>query len=191
MLRSTLAPAVAAVALLIVASSASAQVIYEPVRYQYGDAMKYYYGGDNAMAHAYADRVACRNGYPSSMCDRYTSLYLTVGQIGERCLVLSDCMPLRNAAVFGYTANDARNEAYCNVPRYFRKRDLLEAAVPAGDGTLVVSAQARPREAGMARDMRPAGPTELKPRAILILPKKGLKKENDTKPVMNLVASAK
>ena len=74
---------------------------------------------------------------------------------------------------------------------------LQSATVRPGAQLLFLSGQlANPlnpiaREAGMARDMRPAGPTELKPRAILILPKKGLKKENDTKPVMNLVASAK
>lgn len=190
MLRSTLAPAVAAVLLVVAASSASAQVIYEPVRYQHGETMKYYYGGSNPAMHDYADRVACRNGYPSSGCGTYTSLYMTVGQIGEHRLVLSDCMPLRNAAVFGYTANDARNEAYCSVPRYFRKSELLEAAVPAGDGTLVVSAHATPRPATAARDTREAKPAELKPRAILILPKKGLKREHDTKAVMNKVASA-
>ena len=190
MFRSTLAPAFAAVVLSIVASSASAQVFYEPVQYQYGDAMKYYYGGNNPHMFAYAERVACRNGYPSSMLNSYTSLYYTVGQIGERKLVLSDCMPYRNAAVFGYDANDARNEAYANVPRYFRKGDLLNAAVVAADGSLVVSAQAQPREMGMAHDMRVTKPGELKPRAILILPKKGLKKDADTKPV-NLVASAK
>lgn len=190
MLRSKFAPAAAVVLLSVVASSASAQVIYEPVQYQYGEAMKYYYGGSNPGMHAYADRVACRNGYPSSMLNSYSSLYNTVGQIGERRLVLSDCMPYRNAAVFGYDANDARNEAYANVPRYFRKSDLLAAAIPAGDGTLVVPAQARPSAAAMAHDLRDAKPSDPKPRAILILPKKGLKKEGDTKAV-NLVASAK
>src|SRR5438552_11530537 len=189
MLRFTLAPAVAVV-LSVAASSASAQVIYEPVRYQYGDALKYYYGGNNPGMFVYADGVLCRNGYPSSMCNVYTSLQGTLGQIGEKKLVLTDCMPYRNAAVFGYNANDARNEAYCNVPRYFRKRDLLAAAIPAGAGTLVVPAQAKPVPPSMARDTRTAAPAELKPRAILILPKKGLKKDGDAKPV-NLVASAK
>ena len=190
MLRSTLAPAVAAVLLVVAASSASAQVIYEPVRYQHGDAMKYYYGGSNPWMHDYADRVACRNGYSTGVMSRYSSLYHTVGQIGERNLVLTDCMPLRNAAVFGYTATDAYNEAYGNVPGYFRKSELLEAAVPAGDGTLIVPAHARPRPATAARDTREARPAELKPRAILILPKKGLKREHDTKAVINKVASA-
>ena len=185
MLRSTFAPALAAVVLsAVVSSSASAQVIYEPVRYQYGDALKYYYGGNNGAMHAYADQVLCRNGYPSSMYGNYTSLYNTLGQIGEKKLVLTDCMPLRNAAVFGFDANDARNEAYANVPRYFRKGDLLNAAVTAADCTLVVSAQAMPRAEGGMRDMRSASPVEPKPRAILILPKKGLKKDGDTKAVI-------
>jgi hypothetical protein len=190
MLRSTFAPAIAAVLLCVAASSASAQVIYEPVQYQYGDAMKYYYGGNDPAMHAYADRVLCRNGFPSSMYNNYTSLHNTIGQIGEKKIVMTDCLPLRNAAVFGFDANDARNEAYANVPRYYRKGDLLNAAVPAGDGTLTVSAQAQPRAMGMARDMRSATSVEPKPRAILILPKKGLKKDADTKAVI-LQASAR
>ena len=189
-LRSTFAPAVAAVVLSVVASSASAQVFYEPVRYQYGEAMRYYYGGNDPGQFAYAERVACRNGYPNATLNTYTSLYSTLGQIGENKVVLTDCMPFRNAAVFGYTANDARNEAYANVPRYFRNGDLLNAATVAADGSLTVSAQAKPMAMGMARDMRVTTPGEIKPRAILILPKKGLKKDADTKPV-NLVASAK
>ena len=157
MLRSTFAPAIAAVLLsVVVTSSASAQVIYEPVRYQYGDALKYYYGGSNPGMFAYADMVTCRNGYPSSMCNVYTSLTRTIGQVGEKKLVLSDCLPYRNAAVYGYDANDARNEAYCNVPRYYRKSDLLAAAVPAGDGTLVVPVQAMPVPAAATRDTRRA-----------------------------------
>ena len=191
MLRSTFAPAAAVVVLFVAASSASAQVIYEPVRYQYGDALKYYYGGNNPAMFDYAERVLCRNGYPNSMLRNYTNLYNTVGQVGENKIILTDCLPLHNAAAYGFTVNDARNEAYGNVPLYFRKRDLLDAAIPAADGTLVVPAQARPREMGMARDMRSATPTEPKPRAILILPKKGTSKEGDAKPVINLVASAK
>ena len=190
MLRSTFAPALAAVVLSVAASSASAQVFYEPVRYQYGESMKFYYGGSHPHQFDYAERVACRNGYPSSTLNSYTSLHHTIGQIGENKLVLTDCMPLRNAAVFGYNANDARNEAYANVPRYFRKGDLLNAATVAADGSLVVPAQAKPVAMDMARDMRVSKPGELKPRAILILPKKGLKKDADTKAV-NLVASAK
>ena len=190
MLRSTFAPALAAVLLSVVTSSASAQVFYEPVRYQYGESLKYYYGGNDPAMFGYAERVACRNGYPSSMLNSYTSLHNTLGQIGEKKVVLTDCMPMRNAAVFGYDANDARNEAYANVPRYFRKGDLLNAATVAADGSLVVSAQAKPVSMDLARDMRVTKPGELKPRAILILPKKGMKKDADTKAV-NLVASAK
>jgi hypothetical protein len=188
MLRAVIAPAFAAVLLFVLASTASAQTIYEPVQYQYGNEMKYYYGGNSPSAHAYADRVACRNGYPSHLSyNGYSSLYGTIGQIGERGLVLSDCLPLRNAAVYGYTDNDARNEAYANVPCYYRKRDILAAGVIASDGTLVVSAQARPRES-MVHDTRIAAPSELKPRAILILPKKA-PKQADTKAV-KMVASA-
>ena len=187
--RALVAPAFAAVLLGVLASSASAQVIYEPVQYQYGAEMKYYYGGSDPGAFAYADRVLCRNGFPTAANPHYTSLYNTLGQIGERKLVLSDCMPFRNAAVFGYTANDAHNEANANVPQYYRKRDILAAAVPAADGTLVVSAQAHPLPNAAMRDMRSATGVEPKPRAILILPKKAPAKQGDAKQV-NLVAAA-
>jgi len=90
MLRSTFAPAVAAVLLSVAAVSSSAQVIYTPVQYQYGDVMRYYYGGNSAHQFAFVDRLACRNGYPSSMNDNYTSLRSTIGGISENPVILTD-----------------------------------------------------------------------------------------------------
>ena len=185
--------AVAAVLVCVVASSASAQVIYQPVQVQYGSAMKYYYGGGDPAQHAYADRVACRNGFPSATTGNYySSLSCTLGQIGENRLILSDCLPLRNAAVYGYREHDAVNEANSNAARYYRKSDQLAAAIPAGDGTLVVSAYAPRAEHAMqaADEMKAtkASPGEIKPRAIIILPKRA-PGNGDTKPVKH-VASA-
>ena len=184
--------AFAAALVCVVASSASAQVIYQPVQAQYGTDMKYYYGGGNADQHAYADRVACRNGFPSATTGNfYSSLHGTLGQVGENRLILSDCLPYRNAAVYGYREHDAVNEANAAAMQYYRKGDLL--AVPAGDGTLVSSPYAARADHGPAagEDMQMARPAsgEIKPRAILILPKKAPGKA-DTKPV-KFVASAK
>lgn len=185
--------AVAAVMLFVVSSSASAQVIYMPVQVQHGTDMKYYYGGTDPGMHHYADHVACRNGYPNAHTGpHYSSLRHTLGQIGERRLILSDCLPYRNAAVYGYREHDAVNEANASVPLSFRMRDQLDAALPVGDGTFIVPAHGiRHREAHYVASMerRLAPPADIKPRAILILPKKA-PKQADTKAV-KLVASAR
>lgn len=190
--------AFAAVLVCVLVSSASAQTIYMPVQVQHGTDMKYYYGGSNPDMLDYADRVACRNGYPSARTgSTYSSLYCTVGQVGEHRMILSDCLPYRNAAVYGYREHDAVNEANAAVPRYFRKSDLVAAAIPAGDGSMIVpatpvSGDHRMAMSGDAKVMKPAGSGEIKPRAIIILPKKAPQRdgENDTKAV-KYVASAK
>ena len=78
----------------------------------------------------YIEHVKCRNGYPSDITGHQgNSLRHTLGQIGEQTYVFSDCLPYRNAAVYGYTSVDARNEANASMPRYFTKRDLLRYLV--------------------------------------------------------------
>src|SRR5205085_4903606 len=96
--------------------------------------------------------VKCRDGYPSDVTGHhYTSLYHTLRQTTEPCYVFTDCFR-GNAAVYGYTAVDACNEAMSNLPLYYTKRDLLNAAVPAADGMgLNVPAMGAP--AGMMRMM--------------------------------------
>ena len=185
--------AAAALLLCVVASSARAQVIYEPVEYQHGDGMTYYYGGnDPAMKH-YIEHVKCRNGYPSAITGEHSNgLRHTLGQIGEQVYVFSDCLGYRNAAVYGYTAADARNEANNAVPRYFTKRQLLESAVPQADGTLHVPAMPGPHHA-MSRDMHHGATTQPStqpaPRAIIrITPRKAPKPEGDD--VRKVVAKA-
>ena len=188
--------AFAAVMACVLASSASAQTIYMPVQVQYGTDMKYYYGGSNPDMHDYADRVACRNGYPSARTgSTYSSLYNTVGQVGENRVILSDCLPYRNAAAYGYREHDAVNEANAAMPRYFRKSDQALSAIPAGDGSMMVPATPaggghRHVASADANMMKPAGSGEIKPRAIIILPKKAPQRDNDAKAV-KYVASAK
>ena len=179
--------------LLVVASSARAQVIYAPVQYQYTNGVTYYYGGNDPSMLDYIEHVKCRNGYPSDIAGHhYNSLRHTLGQVGEPVYVFSDCLKYRNAAVYGYTVDDAKNEAMANLPRYFTKRDLLEAAIPAGDGTLVVPAMGKPM--GMMASHAPSRaavtqPAEPKPRAIIIIPKNMPKKSTDDG-VKKVVASA-
>ena len=189
--------AAAVMLLLVVASSARAQVIYEPVQYQFSNGMTYYYGGNDPSMHHYIEHVKCRNGYPSEVTGHHhNSLRHTVGQIGEHTYVFSDCLMYRNAAVYGYTAVDAHNEAMANLPRYFTKRQLLESAVHVGDGTLVVPASGRSHHHMMKKHAH-AGtsgattqPSEPKPRAIIIIPKSSPKQAPEQGEVKKVVASA-
>lgn len=121
------------VCLLGLASSASAQVFYEPVEYQYdAGGTKYYYGGSNPQVHDYArlpynaagtwGRV---NGMAFSSGD--TRSYREVVTEPER--IYTDSTRLSNARLLGATIDDARNEAYANASRYFVKRDVPSMAV--------------------------------------------------------------
>lgn len=108
------------VALMVVASSSDAQVIYEPVQSQYGtENQKLYYGGSSAQV--------LRAG-------RYFGLRPLAN---EPLRVYTDRLPGHNAALYGHTPDDARNDAYNSLPRYFRKRDLLESAVVEGNAAVV------------------------------------------------------
>jgi hypothetical protein len=197
MIRS-IAAAVAAAAAVIAASSASlagAQTIYAPVQYQYGvEQYRYYYGGSDPVVFDRADRTLAIDRLTDIPHDsrRYTDAYVHLNLIGQLDRVYSDVIPSLNARTFGYLQRDAANDAYANVPRYFRKADLVAAAVEQADGSRVVSSQAQPvelpREARSAT--RPA--SEIKPRAIIIIPK-GAKKPQpgDVQPTSDkLVADA-
>jgi hypothetical protein len=134
-------------AMMACATWASGQIIYEPVRYQYGDGPKFYYGGRDPAILAY--------GYA-----QHDSLPLTI---------YTDARQYENAAVYGYSTNDARNEAYANAPRYFRMRDLIAAGNLMPDGTIVVGAQAQPISTQAGPAMTSA--QRVLPRAILIIPR--------------------
>ena len=127
-------------------SNSFAQIIYEPVRYQYGDQNKFYYGGSDPGIIRYgmgirdaAGRYGRVHGYDfvSGNIDTHREVS------GEPEYVYSDCLGYQNARVYGFTATDARNEAYANLPTYFTKRDLMNAAIPTGSGW-VVPAHAQP-----------------------------------------------
>src|SRR5947209_858311 len=112
--------AAAFIGLFLLAASASAQIIYTPVQYQYGHDIgnPYYYGGHDPRVFRMAEA-------PNNT---------TQGQ------VYSDAVPFTNAAIYGYGPDDARNEANASIPRYFRKRDLLAGAIVQRDGSAVVPA---------------------------------------------------
>ena len=179
----------ALVASTVCASAANAQIFYEPVQSQYGSGRDafYYGGGDPRVIDSAAQRLRCIKDFSAVREGRFGVGYLHRGLINHPPFyVVSDCFPWLNAAAYGYTPTDARDTAYANVPRYFRKADLLRAARPADDGrSWVVPAQADPSRPG-AIDIRPyvrpatvpsAGPTAAPgatPRPLLIIPKKVL-----------------
>jgi hypothetical protein len=155
--------------------SASAQVIYEPVQYQYQyNGCTFYYGGHDPHVFDHVARDIERTTYQAAP----TSVHVMQHQ-----RIYSDSIPYQNLADNSYTSYrswspaDAHNEANANVPLYFRKSDLLRAAQPQEDGTFSVPAHAQPP---VEVDVRV--PAEIKaatrPTArgtILIIPKKLLR----------------
>lgn len=171
---------IAAAVVVLVGSSSlvNAQVIYAPVQYQYGQGRhQYYYGGsDPGVFHMAEHRRALDelSDHPYTS-DRYNDAYLHHRLIGQLDRVYSDVVPHGNARVYGYLPVDAANDAYANVPRYFRKADLIRAAVVLPDGSAVVPPQALPvvdEDELAARRARATTRAVVRPRAILIFPKK-------------------
>jgi hypothetical protein len=155
-------------------SSASAQIIYEPVQYQYQASQFYYYGGSDPRVHEYAaspvggaGRWGRVNGYAFVSGDIHRHREV----VSEPVRVFNDAFPYINVHKYGFTVTDARNEAYSNVPHYFRKVDLLNAAIPV-DRAFVVPAQAQPIriDRQTIRWTRPGGATTA-PRPLMIIPR--------------------
>ena len=191
MTRSIAAATVVVAGLLLGSSSyAGAQTIYAPVQYQYGSGEhRYYYGGSDPAVIYRAERQRrldemSDHSYGSQ---RYNDAYLHFRLIGQLDRVYSDVVPYMNARVYGYLPQDAANDANANVPLYFRKANLMRASVVQPDGSRVVPADARPvvidrdDDNGARAATRPG---EIKPRAIIVIPKKAAKKSD------KLVASA-
>jgi hypothetical protein len=169
----------AAVLMLLVCGGmsavASAQVAYEPVQYQFTTptGRTFYYGGHDPRMFDFAMRDAMRTSYSSVT----NSIHVV-----DRGYVYSDALPYVNQAdstyttYSSYTSADARNDAYHAVPRYFRKRDLLRAAVPVEDGSWVVPAQAQPyMDMHVLRPFKGATMGPAVPKGtILIIPKEFL-----------------
>jgi hypothetical protein len=159
-------------------STASAQVFYEPVRYQHGDQNAYYYAGNNPAMHRYAQfpvggggtygRV---NGYDFTSGSIHTNRSVA----SERVRVFSDLYPFRDARNFGYTAADARNDVDSSVPTHFRKSDALKSAIRESDGTLRVpsrpAAEALYYAPARATASQAASQPSRAPRPIMIIPK--------------------
>ncbi len=163
-----------------IASAASGQVFYEPVRYEHGSGdAKFYYGGHHAQVFEHVAADVNRTAYSSAV---------TQVPVVARNRVYSDAVPFQNLAdesltTYGsYTPSDARNEAYRNVPRYFRKHDLLMSrdVQLTEDATLVVPAYARPRiEIRIVRPFGNGAQVDVPKGSILITPKKAADPKRD------------
>ena len=136
---------------LVLSTSTLAQVMYEPVRYQYETPCgeQYFYGGVDPRVHAvagYESRYDARCGFHGYATNLHSfdggNSFGQPSRLYERPAVFTDAVPFRDASRFGYTQADARNEAYANAPTYFRKVDLLAGAVPTATGGWVVPASA-------------------------------------------------
>jgi hypothetical protein len=125
----------------LAASTASAQVIHEPVTYQHdADGQIYYYGGSDPNVHSYAQGprdAAGRWGRVQGAAFVSGDVHRHRTVRHEPVRVFTDALPYRNARVHGFTPSDAANEAAARVPLYYRKADLL-AAAEARDGVRVV-----------------------------------------------------
>lgn len=157
--------------------STGAQVVYEPVQYQYQSGGRtYYYGGANTRVHQSAQAESGESGWGRSNGWAFHSgNHQTHREVAtEPVRVYSDQVSRWNAHVFGYTPDDARNAAYNNAPRYFRKADLPALARVQWDGTWLVPSQ--PALTGGSVQIKPwRGWDEAKktvePKPILIIPK--------------------
>ena len=178
----------------LLTSSLSAAIVYEPVRYQYRDVRYdrpvFYYGGTNPLVLAAGRNLQYRyNASVDPASDISVSLasegrfgynLLHHGLIGSPHFVYTDALPAGVIATpYGFDEADARNEAYANVPLYFRKADILAFAWRAPDGSVVVPPQAPPPGTIVITPSR--GPTtqpasQPAPQPILIIPKRLLNK---------------
>jgi len=129
----------------LVVSNASAGVMYLPVQYEYGVGNnKYYYGGSDPAVFARAERA-----------NRAAAITRSPDRINLPARTYSDDLPYQpNAAVYGFSANDARLAAYQAVPRYFRMTnvptvgridsDEVRVNPPASRGTIEIKPYIRP-----------------------------------------------
>ena len=139
---------VAFVSACALAPAAFGQIIYENVRYQHvsGSGQTYYYGGNEPRTFYWAEIRSELDAHGFNR-ERYGAFSggdrLLDGLLNPQPPVYSDYFPNRDARRWGFTADDARNEAVRTAPLYFRKRDLLRTAEVQPDGSLLVPSHPR------------------------------------------------
>jgi hypothetical protein len=202
-------PTFAAVLVSVFPAIASAAIVFEPVQYQYRtpvqDRPAFYYGGSNPAAfvagivrqqrYAIGASPVRDIGFHNTWVGTLTDNLIHHGDFGSFPVTYTDLLPPgMNAFPLGFTADDARNDAYGNVPRYFHKRDLMGSAVVLPNRVVVIPAQA-PLPGTLEMMPMHGWPTTqpatqtTQPQPILIIPKGLLdRKLNNVKPAP--VASA-
>ena len=111
---------IAVLVVLLVSFPASAAIIYEPVQFQFGDRCRYYYGGTDPSVHRLAD----------SSCDRRI-VRDAEGQLScKPAPVYTDCHPRLNAALYGWSANDAKNPTNKTITPIILNATKTTAALP-------------------------------------------------------------
>lgn len=170
----TLTAVAAGFVVAVFASVSSAQIFYLPVQHQYGQEDTYYYGGSDPSIFRQAQRE--------------TALRARNMIENEPVRVYSDLLPFRNARVNGFTRDDARNDAYANAQRYYRKGDLEIAAVGADGARYVLPSEHRRYDNSPVAAHRPyAAPRSKNSEnkgVIIIIPKKPAKQDGLSKPAM-------
>ena len=163
---------------LLGVSTASAQVFFEPVQYQYGtENNRTYYGGTDGRLRQRLSAAPRASGFGRSGGWALRSATIDTHREVSTDLarVYSDAVPTWNARVLGYTEVDARNEAYQNAATYFRKSDWPSHATRRDDGALSVSPMNAPMGTIQIRPLaRPATrpSTAPAPHPVLIIPRR-------------------
>lgn len=130
------------------AAAASAGVVYEPVRYQYGEGQPYFYAGRDPCIHA-AARFPYAPGTAWGRVDGFAFVNDRRAVTQQFARTFTDAFGVRDARPFGLTISDVANEANARVPRYFRKAPPTPAVArptPAARGTIEIYPY-RPRAA--------------------------------------------
>ena len=173
---------------MIFSVSTHAQILYEPVQYQFGSgAERFYYGGRNARLLEFASRYVAHESDNSSARSLkfHSSPMIFSDRFGYR-----EVSHWTSSGKSEVTISDVRNEAYNNLPRYFSKRDLLAAAVPAEDGSYIIPAQLPVHSQIDIRVIRkftqPASEAITPKGTILVIPKRLLEKKLEQKTVADV-----
>ncbi len=146
-------------AVLVVACPSLAQVIYEPPKVQYGiEDRKFYYGG--------TDPLTLRRGAFYGI--------RSIRPIDEEPLrVYSDLLPDVNAATYGFTIDDARNEANANLPTYFRMSDAVPGTRVENGAIVVPQRPVTQAETRGTITIRPYVAPQRKPmQPVIVIPKR-------------------
>jgi hypothetical protein len=147
------------------ASAAVGQVVIEGPRYQYGRYNEVYYGGRNpvftgnnyvylprGLQVPYAARRLDTPWFINSWTQtggQFVSPYTPESQISQpvgQTYIFTDYLPFVEVGQFGYTVDQARNEAYANVPRLQTGVVMPQAGVAPGVVTGTVGPAGAPME---------------------------------------------